>query len=319
MEMVTPWVTEQESNLLSSIDFEGDIRQEILKWLPFDKSDQDLAADIAAMPTTDLLIRFYNWLGRLIHPHPREVFLSTDCRHRQLPAREQALLEKLRDKIELGGDLSAHLSKRVVHGLAKSDPKTAGRNLHRRQDLDLLVNDWGIHHLHLSDVLKQDGFVERDDLLLFAIFRSGQAFLLDVLSHGAWTNDSLVAAAVRNWPVERLFVPLSGALGLSQTILADDRKHLRGAGVSTFIKIDGIVYAPKDGGLSTAGTPTGAAMKAFQVIPAKLGARRCSIGRCETKVTEINHFFWTLSAERCVSVSYLPPVLPVLHSNSKSI
>jgi hypothetical protein len=55
--------------------------------------------------------------------------------------------------------------------------------------------------------------------------------------------------------------------------------------------------------------------KAFQefiVIPAKLGARRCSIGRCETKVTEIHHFFWTLGAERCVSVSYLPPVLPVL-------
>jgi hypothetical protein len=251
--------------LLSSIDFEGDIRQEILKWLPFDKSDQDLAGEIAAASTTDLLVRFYNWLGRLIHPHPREVFLSMDYRHRQMPAREQALLEKLRDKIELGGDLSAHLSRGVIHGIAKSDPKKARRNLNRRQDLDLLVNDWGIHHLHLSDVLEQDGFVERDDLLLFAIFRNGRAFLLDVLPHGVWTNDSLVAAAVRNWPAERLFVPLSGALGLSQTVSSDDRRRLRAAGVATFIEIDGKVYAPPNGGLSTAGTSSGAAMKAFQL------------------------------------------------------
>jgi hypothetical protein len=116
-----------------------------------------------------------------------------------------------------------------------------------------------VHHLHLPDILDSDGFVRRDpaldaDLLLFAIFRNDRAYLLDVLSHGDWTNESLVEIAVRNWPGDRLFVSLQGAVGISQTLQQGDRQKLRSAGVNSLIQIDGEVYISASGGLTAAGT-----------------------------------------------------------------
>jgi len=247
---------------LPSFAFENDIRQEILKALPFDKSDQALAAEISATSTHDLLTRFYNWLDRLVHPHPRETFLSREYIFRQLPAKAQVQLQLLQEKIERGDHLGPHLSRGIRFGLEKATPTSSKKNLNKKRDLDLLLNDWGIHHLHLSDIAEQDGFVERGDLVLFAIFRQKEVALLDVLPHGAWTDDNLVAIAVRNWPAANLFVPLKGIISSTHTFSAADRKQLRGAGISTFISVDGKTYSPPHGGISTAGTSS--SMKVFR-------------------------------------------------------
>jgi hypothetical protein len=84
-------------------------------------------------------------------------------------------LERIIEEIETGKDLSPRLSRGVVHGLVKGGRVKANMNFGRRPDLDLLLNDWGIHHLHLPDVLDSDGFVRRNpaldmDMLLFVIF-----------------------------------------------------------------------------------------------------------------------------------------------------
>ncbi|WP_298285228.1 hypothetical protein [Acidocella sp.] len=129
------------------MNFEQNVRDEVLAWLPFNKTDQTLAAELNAMTTGDLLVRFYHWLGRLIHPHPRTVFLSHDYRFKVLPVKEQVLLEKIREKLELGIEVNAHLSRGVMHGVTKSPPPTQKINYSRRQDLDLLINDWGIHRV----------------------------------------------------------------------------------------------------------------------------------------------------------------------------
>jgi hypothetical protein len=92
------------------------------------------------------------------------------------------------------------------------------------------------------------------------------AYLLDVLSHQDWTNETLVEIAVRNWPNDRLFFSMPSAVGLSETVSRDDRKKLRAAGVSTLIEVDGKVFMAAQGGLTTAGTSQSSSMQANRLL-----------------------------------------------------
>ena len=42
--------------------------------------------------------------------------------------------------------------------------------MHQKNDRDLLIADWGIHHLHFSTQIESDGFVIRTRDLLSAYF-----------------------------------------------------------------------------------------------------------------------------------------------------
>jgi hypothetical protein len=128
--------------------------------------------------------------------------------------------------------------------------KDTGR-LGSRPDLDLLLNDWGIHHLHLSDVDRGDGYVVRTGDLLFIAFRRDDAYLLDVLGHGAWNNQSLVDIATTNWLESRLFfhVPkMTWEFAVSER----ERKKLRNNGIHTPVQLStGFAFGP---GLTRGGT-----------------------------------------------------------------
>lgn len=254
------------------MNFQQDLRDEVMKWLPRDSSDPSVTAELSALHTGELIIRFFNWLSRLIHPHPRQVLRSQQYIFRRMLPREQVYLERIVEKIETGADLSPHLTRGVAHGFVQRAPATMKKNLGRRRDLDLLLNEWGIHHLHLPDVLDNDGFVRRDpvldrNLLLFAIFQADKAYLLDVSPHGEWTNERLVAIAVRNWPNARLFWSLN-ALGPAQAVTQDDRQKLRSVGVTTPIQVDGKVFIAATGGITTAGTATQSVLRANNLLRA---------------------------------------------------
>jgi hypothetical protein len=74
---------------------------------------------------------------------------------------------------------------------------------------------------------------------------------LDVLGHGAWTNDRLVELATTNWPQSDLFfhVPkMTSEFSVSE----DDRKKLRDSGINTPVQLPtGFAFGP---GLTTGGT-----------------------------------------------------------------
>lgn len=57
------------------------------------------------------------------------------------------------------------------------------RCLTGREDRDLMVADWGIHHLHLSSEIDSDGFVKRGGDLLFAAFGADDAYLIGIYQH----------------------------------------------------------------------------------------------------------------------------------------
>src|SRR5262249_47489321 len=86
--------------------------------------------------TEQILLLYYNAMKRRVSPRPRRVHRSREIQRRVLSQVEMKALDRIAAAAEAGEDLSPRLSKGVR--------KLEGR--------DLLLYDWGIHHLHLGAV-----------------------------------------------------------------------------------------------------------------------------------------------------------------------
>ncbi len=223
------------------------LRAEVLRVLPV--ASQADRGDLEALPTRDMLVAFFNWQSRLVHPHRRRVLRSAALPASLASDDERRAVDTLCAKLAAGIDVHPHLSRRVRCGHAvRPASGKAG------PDLDLLLNDWGIHHLHLSAVPEGDGFNGRTARLLFLMVRHGEAYALMVGDHSSWADLDLVAAAVRSWPGAGLFLHVNGILPGSPTA-SPDIARLRAAGIIAPVVIDGSAYLPGlPLGLSTART-----------------------------------------------------------------
>ncbi len=214
---------------------------------------------------SSLLIDYRVWRGRFIQPRPRNVHRSAELEKSSKSGEHAEALAAIESKIVKGEDLNPHLSSRISLpvGGDGSDPLTA------RSDRDLLLAEWGIHHLHLSAEMGKGGFTRRTGDVLFAVFKGSDAYLLGVFehpSHANWAAEEIFAAMVRNWPEANLVMEAKGIIGLSQKPSDDDRLILRKSGVMSAQEIDGKVYSPAGLGLTTAGTPMEATRQADVVL-----------------------------------------------------
>ena len=194
----------------------------------------------------ELCHRYLNLRRRLVSPGPRTVLLAHEF---TCPPDLAGDFELVRRKIEVGEDLRPHLSR----GFMNLDSH------------DMLLNDWGIHHLHLGTEMEPDGFVTRTGPVLFVRFAATAAYLLSVHEHGSWARQDFVRVLHRNWPDSISMWRLRGVLGLATEVTDEDISKLRSikipgekkkrAAVSTFVEVEpGVVYAPIGGGYSTAQT-----------------------------------------------------------------
>lgn len=238
-------------------DLEELIRQDLV-----DRLGPDPSGEIAGMSLSDVLIVYLNWRGRFIPVRPRTIHVSRELGTAAKYREHGPALDAIVAKIEAGDDLTPHLSKRIRTPYQPTSGRTANRG--ERQDLDLLVAEWNIHHLHLSTVVGADGFVGRTQDLLFANFQPNDAYLIAIYAHRDWTRAELGLISIRNWPDAGIFQKLNGVLGLVEPVADTDRLALRKSGVTTLLEFDGAVYAPA--GQTTAGTPIAATMWSGQVI-----------------------------------------------------
>lgn len=247
-------------------DFHADMRAQILANLPYKASERQA---VEALSLDQLLIAFLNWCGRFVSAAQRRVHVSSVLGRRRPLASglHEAALVDIIAGIEQGRDLSPYLSRGVKHGIVI--PKPGPKKLGRRRDLDLMLNDWGVHHLHLSSSKEADGFVSRTKAVLFAVFHKADAYLLDVVDHGAgernvWTRQHILEIMAREWPEEQLLLELKGVFpGTNDN--ESERHALRRAGVATQVGIDGKVYISRTG-LSTAGTSSQASLEAGRIL-----------------------------------------------------
>jgi hypothetical protein len=228
---------------------EDAVRAYLLRKMPPDPS-----GELAAKPFRELLHIYGNWRGRHPYPRPRVVHRS-----REMDASAEAqtfspAIDELVRKMQAGEDLKPHLSRAVDTAFLSTQERAALPRSQRERDLDRMLADWGIHHLHLSSVVEADGFVQRGNELLFAVFTRDDAYLVGIYTHRDWLHEDLVPIIVRNWPGVGPFRKLNYAQGPVQPSTDEQRRRNRRAGVSGgFVEVDGEWYGTL--GQTAAGTP----------------------------------------------------------------
>jgi len=182
--------------------------------------------------------RYLNFLKRKISPIPRIILKSQEfsCSDEMKPG-----LEIVERKILQGTDLTPHISKRI--GDLDYD--------------DALLNDWGIYHLHLGTSIDTSGFIARTGPLLFARFDEANAYLINVMPHGSWTNKEMVKVIYRNWPTTIESFRVRGIVDITEDHNEDEIQALRRMGVTYLVKMDnGAILAPIGGGYMSTGLST---------------------------------------------------------------
>lgn len=227
------------------------VREWVLQRLPIDQNDADLIAQLKAKDARGLLIVYHNWQGRLLSVEPRRVHRSTALDENPLSQQHQVCLDAIIADIKAGYPLTKYLSRGVNIAAPAQGNNPA---LQRRRDLDLMLNSWGIHHLHLSTNVEEDGFVTRTNDLLYVVFQRTDAYLLDILPHGNWTSIHLLEVLVREFPDSGAFQILQGVNGLAREFDQDGLRVFRNKAVNAPIMIDGKAVMSRPGMMSTGTT-----------------------------------------------------------------
>jgi hypothetical protein len=230
-----------------------DIRTEVSRDLRNFRAREE---ELSAIATDQLLMMYMNWKFRQIHPHPRKVLLSAEILNRKQsndplikPFEKQ--FDRLMDMIGAGEDLTPLLSRAVLYKPYELKPNFA--RLKDERHLDLLLNEQGIHHLHLPTLEQKKGTP-----IVFGIFDRHEAFLLDVAPNDDWSSDRLARISYSNWPQRHFFQlqidGLADNQGTRITLTDQQRVSVRNNAINTPIEIDnGLFVRPRAGGLAANG------------------------------------------------------------------
>lgn len=241
------------------MDLVGSAKEWVLKNLPYDKADTKLDARLRSLKADDLLIVFHNWRMRQISVRPRRVHTSAAYRANPIHASRGGELIEVEKEIAEGANLKPRLSK-----LSDAVLSPEGTRLHRRPELDLMLLDWGVHHLHISNIREGD-YVKRDGPILFAVIHAEDAYLIDVMTHKDWARDHVIKVLYDEWPDKGMMQKVEGAVGLSRSITEDERLRLRKTGINVMLEVGGHVFMPA-GGMTAAGTSLDASRSSDQII-----------------------------------------------------
>jgi len=196
-------------------------------------------------------IRFSNFQRRYVVAKKRKIFIS---RQLKCPAYLKSAYQAILEKITSGESIVPHLSRYL------KDPDYN----------DLFLNDWGIHHLHLSTDIEDDGFTSRTGPVLLVVFGEDYALIIDVRMHGPenpdlWVQEDILEIIRINWPAWLEPLRLRGMLP-AENRSRKDRKKIRRGSVNTFLTLsDGKSYMGPGMGITSAGTSTQATMSADKI------------------------------------------------------
>lgn len=219
------------------------------------------AADLKKAPLHKLLITYGNWRSRFPAPVPRTVRVSGELASRLPTSQHKDAVAALGRIMEKGEPLDPYLSRRVA--TAHIPANASAKDKKMRADLDRLLADWGVHHLHLGEH-HRGAFSARSKDLLFAAFTDADAYLIGVYAHGSWSDIGIAEVIVRNWPTAGLLTEIAGISPTSPDQSAADRAAGQKAGLLGTVTIDGKVYMPP--GQTTADTSIDVTLRANDVL-----------------------------------------------------
>lgn len=198
---------------------------------------------------TDKLLELYIYLQkRMITPIKRNVILSNELiykiTHKEINNDLINVINIIKMEFENGIDVNPRLSK----------------SLEQISFNDKLLNDWNIYHLHLSNHKnnKEYYFYDRTSQLLFIYLTNSTAYFLDICDEHKnnpviFSQQKLLKIIDDNWH------DLLSKYRLSEIVSVDVKDDLnraiaRDKNTFYFETINGKVYLPPGGGLTSAGT-----------------------------------------------------------------
>jgi hypothetical protein len=183
-----------------------------------------------------IVIGFFSWQKRMVPAVPRKIHRAREF---TCPAEFVRPVSQITAAIECGQDVIPYLSK-TIRDLDYSD---------------LMLNDWGVHHMHLGESFDSSGFITRTGPLLFLHFSDADAYYINVYPHSAWSKQEIVSIVHKNWPnlIKRFRV--GNVLDLAREATDEDINTFRGSHINPMLKLDdGTIYAPIGLGSMSDGT-----------------------------------------------------------------
>ena len=177
---------------------------------------------------------YCSYTYRLIEKRPRAIYKATSF---ACPAEVEIGLKWLEEKIRKGESVNPHLNSAT-----------------KKDKLDGLLYDWGIHHLHLGETFSAPGYVKRTGPVLFAIFRKNNVYFIDIRDHVGWSDKGLLDIVNENWSE---LLSIYKMEGVKPETSFDEKEItlLRKSGINTFHELSaGNSYLPMGGGITSAGT-----------------------------------------------------------------
>lgn len=154
-------------------------------------------------------------------------------------------LKEFVNKVEKGEDLSPFMSTSVRR---------------YRKNNDDLLNDWGIHHFHLTNEFQENGIAKRSNYLLFTCCDENTMYFVQVYPHQTenFSRKELLVLIKDNWP--HLLRKLDEGK-LCEEISDEDRYEIRRSHCMIPTEIDGGIYFPRGGGYASDGSSINAVIK----------------------------------------------------------
>jgi len=228
---------------MPQMDFESDAADEIVRYFNEHgiRFDRDRSTD-----AWYLLERYFRARAKMIFPRPRMVHHSAELGARlgTLEERYRKPFARIEERFETGGDLTEFLS-RLVSKVDKPDA---------------MLNDFGIHHLHLGEKRDPNAKrVERSDRVLLVWVAVDDAYFIDIRSHPhqddpddyGWSDQEYLEIIERNW--SHLLDPYELRSVSGDSISDSGRKELQRKNANVVTRIGSRAIAPPGGGMTASG------------------------------------------------------------------
>jgi len=184
--------------------------------------------------TQQVLQSYFNFKHKIIRQQPRVVLKSELISTKAKDLGLSEFLAHLEQRFLNGEDVNPNLSKKIFH----------------ITDHDYLLNDWAIHHLHLSNTKSNsnDYFYKRSDFLLFCHVTPEKVYFIDVRPHNenyVFAQRDLLRAIRDNWPdLDKKFRVGNERMEIYPRLEERDIAMLRKKGCIAFTQVDEYAYMP---------------------------------------------------------------------------
>ncbi len=159
---------------LNFIDYESKLKNDFLNLLGKEKYKNESLESLFHL--------YFNKINKQISKKKYKVFISYELMNIQNPKKD--IILEIKKDFE-NGNINL-LNKRLSKASIKEDEN------------DLLLNNWGIYHLHLGKLDNND-FSERTNLLLFIKIIENNVYFLDIKEHGNFSSIDFTKIMHNNW------------------------------------------------------------------------------------------------------------------------